>query len=400
MQLENPVLGIIVGAIFTALIQSSSAFTGILITLGTQGLITLEAAIPLLFGANIGTCITAALASIKTTRDAKRVALAHTLFKILGVLLFVWWIPTFADLIRSISPQGSLRMDTLQNLSEVVPRQIANAHTVFNVALTLIVLPFINAAAKMIEKILPDIDEEEKSKFVTKYIEESFISTPSLALNLAKAEIIRMSIKAQLMVEKIKIPFLKNDIKTIEEIQKLESEVNYLNFKINRYLMRISQADINVERADEIFQMMHCVTEIEQIGDTVAKRLIPLARKKIELNLSFSEQGRAEIEDYHLKSIKQISRAIEVFKEVNLQEAKRMEKKYKKYRLMEMDLRRTHFERLKDKIPESIETSGIHLELVESLKRISSNGTNIARIFLEGKRFHSRSGKIDEGKEK
>ncbi|MGD8307154.1 MAG: PhoU domain-containing protein, partial [Ignavibacteria bacterium] len=125
------------------------------------------------------------------------------------------------------------------------------------------------------------------------------------------------------------------------------------------------------------------VTELEQIGDIVAKRLIPLAEKKMMLNASFSTEGEEEIRDYHLRSIKQIARAIEVFKDLNLKEAKRMEKKYKKYRLMEMDLRRTHFERLRSDIPETIATSEIHLELIELLKRISSHATNIARSLLE-----------------
>ena len=147
--------------------------------------------------------------------------------------------------------------------------------------------------------------------------------------------------------------------------------------------MKISQESLAEERTDEIFQIMHSVTELEQIGDIVAKRLIPLASKKLESNVSFSKEGEEEIRDYHLKTIKQIARSIEVFKDLNLEDAKRMEKKYKKYRLMEMELRRTHFDRLLSDIPETVATSGIHLELIESLKRISSHATNIARVFLE-----------------
>jgi len=385
LHLENPILGILVGALFTAIVQSSSAFTGIIIILGTQGLVTLEAAIPLILGSNIGTSITAMLASIGTGREAKRVALAHTLFKLFGVLLFVWWIPYFADVVKTISPKGPDELKGVAYLAEVVPRQIANAHTVFNVVLTIILLPFTNISAKLIEKLLPDIVEEEESEYRTKYLEDSLISTPTLALNLAKAEVIRMAYKAQKMVEKILIPFFKNDRDVIEVIQNEEAELDYLNLRISKYLMKISQNSLNEESADEVFEMMHCITELEQIGDIVSKRLVQLAEKRMELNLHFSEEGRKEIEDYHLRTMKQMSRAIEVFKDVNLKYAKRMEKKYKKYRLMEIDLRRTHFDRLKDKVPESIETSGLHLELIDLLKRISSNATNIARIFLETK---------------
>ncbi|MCB0751117.1 MAG: Na/Pi cotransporter family protein, partial [Ignavibacteriae bacterium] len=224
-------------------------------------------------------------------------------------------------------------------------------------------------------------------------LEESLISTPTLALNLAKAEIIRMIVKVQRMVEQILIPFLKNDDEIIDKILTEEAEINYLNLRISKYLMKISQKDLEEERADEVFQMLHCITEIEQIGDNVSKMLVPLAKKRMELNLSFSEEGKKEIEDYHLRTMKQISRAIEVFKDVNLQSAKRMEKKYKKYRLMELELRRTHFDRIREKVPASIETSGIHLELIDWLKRIASNATNIARIFLETKHEKERLAK-------
>lgn len=382
--LENPLLGILVGAMFTALIQSSSAFTGIIIMLATQGLVTLDAAIPLLLGANIGTSITAALASISTGREAKRVALAHTLFKVFGVVLFVWWIPYFADFIRMISPKATAGLTGISHLADEVPRQVANAHTVFNVALTLIVLPFTNIAAKWIERILPDVKEdEENGDLKTKYLEDSLISTPALALNLAKAEIILMATKVQKMVGEVLPAFLKNTSQVLDTIKDQETEINFMNIKISKYLMKISQESFSEERADEIFQMMHSITELEQIGDIVAKNLIPLAEKKIDLNINFSKEGQVEIEDYHLRTMKQISRAIEVFKDVNLEDAQRMKKKHKKYRLMELELRRTHFDRLRDEVPESIESSQIHLELIDLLKRISSNATNIARIFLE-----------------
>jgi phosphate:Na+ symporter len=384
LELENPLFGIIVGALFTAIIQSSSAFTGIIIVLGSQGLVTLDAAIPLLLGANIGTSITAALASINTEREAKRVALAHTLFKVFGVLLFVWWIPYYAELIRWISPTGTEGLTGTALLAEVVPRQIAHAHTIFNVGLTLIVLPFTNKAAGWIYKLLPDKEvSEEEGEYKTKFLEDSLISTPTLALNLAKAETIKMANKVKLMVENILQTFFKNDEELLDEIRDMETEVNFLNVQINKYLMKISQESLAEERTDEVFQLMHSVTELEHIGDIVAKRLIPLSEKKMILNISFSKEGEDEIKDYHLRTVKQIARSIEVFKDVNLEDAKRMEKKYKKYRMMEMDLRRTHFNRLRSDIPESVATSEIHLELIELLKRISSHATNIARSLLE-----------------
>ncbi len=382
LKLENPILGILIGTIFTALIQSSSAFIGIVIVLGSQGLITLEAAIPLLLGSNFGTSITAGLASINSGREAKRVALAHSLFKVMGLILFAWWIPAFADLIRTFSPVEGVDITSPDNYA-AIPRQIANAHTFFNIILTIVLLPLIKTASNLVIKILPDVEEDEDDQFKTKYLEEDLISTPALALSLTKAEILRMASKVKEMIEDILPPFMAFDPDKLDLIREKENEIDFLNIKINRYLRKISQESIIEERSDEVFQMMHTATELEQIGDVIAKRLVPLAEKKNELNLHFSEAGQNEIKEYHLTTVKQISRAIDFFKDVNLQDAKHIKKKYKKYRLMEIELRRTHFDRLLDEVPGTVESSQIHLELIELLKRISSHSTNIARILLE-----------------
>ncbi len=384
LELENPLFGILVGAAFTALIQSSSAFTGIIIILASQGLLTLEAGIPLLLGANIGTCVTAVLASINTGREAKRVALAHTLFKVFGVLLFFWWIPHYADIIRWVSPKGNPELTGIAHLADVVPRQIANAHTIFNVALTALVLPFTNQAANFIQRLLPDVEEkEEEVPYHTRYLDENLISTPTLALNLAKVEVLRMGSKVREMVQQIIRPFLSDEEAVLDKIEEQEEEVDYLRTKINDYLTKISQQSLPEERIDEVFQMMHTVTELEQMADIVSKNLRDLALKRIRSQCSFSEAGKSELIDYHTRTMKQISRALEVFKDVNLEKAQKMEEKYRKYRLMEMSLRRTHFDRLRRDIPETVATSEIHLELMDLLKRISSHATNIARILLE-----------------
>ena len=383
LHLENPIMGILIGTVFTALIQSSGAFIGIVIVLGSQGLITLEAAIPLLLGSNLGTSITAILASINSSREAKRVALAHSIFKILGIILFAWWIPSFADLIRTFSPATGFDITSPDNF-DALPRQIANAHTFFNIILTIILLPGINIAAKLVTKMLPDIpEEEEEEHFKTKYLEDNLISTPALALSLTKAEIIRMAFKIKTMIEGIVPLFFSYNPEKLDLIVEKEAEIDFLNVKINRYLRKISQESIVEERSDEIFQLMHTATEIEQIGNVIAKRLVPLAKKKNKNNINFSEEGEKEIKEYHLKTIKQMSRSIEYFKDINLQDAKHIKQKYKKYRLMEQELRRTHFDRLLDEVPETVESSQIHLELIELLKRISSHATNIASMQLE-----------------
>lgn len=383
IKLENPIWGLLVGTIFTALIQSSSAFTGILIVLAIQGLLTLEAGIPLIFGANIGTCVTAGLASLNASREAKRVAIAHTAFQIAGVILFILWIPSFVELIRWISPKGSADLSGTAHLAAVVPRQIANAHTIFNIATALIVLPFLKLTADIILRILPEQAVVESEPYQARFLDLSLLSTPALALSMARAEVLRMGDMSRTMVKKIIDPFMERDREALDEIEMIEEEVNYLESKINDYLTRISQQSIPEDQVGEVFQMMYTVTEFEQIADIVAKQLWPRALEWLGGNHQFSEQGKAEILSYHVSSLKQISRAIDTFQNADLKKAKRMKVKFKKYRSMGDDYMRTHYERLREAVPETQASTEYHIDLLEQFRRINGHSTNIARILIE-----------------
>ena len=382
IKLENPLLGILAGAVFTALIQSSSAFIGIMITLATQGFLTLEASIPLLLGANIGTAVTAVLASIKTNREAKQVALAHTLFKILGVLVFLFWIPQFADMVRMISPKLTGSSESYSELGAVAPRQIANAHTVFNIVLTLLVVPVTDKFAWLIEKILP-LQPDEKKILKTRYLDQGVLKSSSLALNLAKQETIRMGRLVQDMTSDIIIPFLIKGVGVVDNIKDDEEEVNFLRDEINRYILKITKENINEERINEAFQLLYTVKEFEQMADIISTNLIPKAKRWCGKDYEFSEVGKKEIVDYHTRTQKQLSRAIEVFAEVNLEKAQAMKQKYKRYRNMEFDMEKQHFERLRDDVEQSVTSSKTHVELITNLRAINGHATNIARILLK-----------------
>lgn len=395
LRLENPLWGILIGTIFTALLQSSSAFIGILIVISTQGVISLEASISLLLGANLGTAITAILASLNGNREAKRVALAHTLFKVFGILIFAWWIPAYANFIREISPQGNTALSQMDYMAQVVPRQIANAHTLFNISLTILVLPFVRKFAGLIGWILPDKPIPQEEVLEVKYLDENLIDSPALALSLAKQETIRMGHKVQDMVNEIVLPFFLKDPQLLNGIVLKEKQVNFLRDEINIYLRKITGGDIDENRVNEAFQIMYTVKEFEQMADLVSKNLIIRAEEWIGSNQNFTEQGKKELMEYHLTTQKQLNRAIEVFRDVNLEKARIMKAKYKKYRLMALDLEKQHYQRIKNEIKQSIDTSEMHLELMTSFRMITSHATNIARILLEwnSKNFKSESKK-------
>ncbi|MBS3768954.1 MAG: Na/Pi symporter [Bacteroidales bacterium] len=383
LELEAPLIGILVGAIFTALVQSSSAFIGIMVTLSVQGLLTLEASVPLILGANIGTSATALLASISTSSEAKKVAIAHTASKFFGALLFVWWIPGFVDLIREISfIEGSVQGNpgSLQS----TPRQIANAHTVFNVALALILFPFMNHFASLIDRLIREKEPVKKPAFSTVYLDKNVLkSSAPLALNLAKEEVLRMGGIVEDMLKYAVPPFFEKDETQLNYIEEKEKEVNFLRDKIKEYLLRISRQDIEAERLNEAFQLIYTVKEFEQIADTISSNIAQKAHSWCASDLEFSEEGRREIADYHTRALKQVNRAIEVLREVNLEKAKHMKKKFKKYRNMAIELEKQHYERLKEEVNKSISSSKTHLELLGLLKVINERATNIARILLK-----------------
>ena len=384
--LENPMLALIVGTIFTALIQSSSAFTGIIIVLAQQGLLTLDAGIPLVMGANIGTCITAGLASIGTSREAKRVALAHVLFKVGGVALFILWIPVFADIIRWISPVSS--GTGLEKLAAETPRQIANAHTIFNVSLAFIFLPFTTFFANTIIKIYPEKKEEKGVQPITWHLDDGAISTPALAIDLARSEILRMTKILGRMLEAIIQPFTTNEplkdevypqLSLVEGVEMREEKLDYLDEKIIRYLRKIGQQELSDNQIQEVYGMMSIVNDIENIGDTIEKNMIPLIAKKSALNMDFSPEGKEELTIYHTKVSKQVNRLKKALSNLDTNKAEKIINKEGKYSALETKYRISHLERLHEERKESIETHEIHMELMDLLKQINVYSGEIAK---------------------
>ena len=384
--LENPILGLMVGAVITALIQSSSAFTGIVIVLAQQGLLTLDAGIPLILGANIGTCITAGLASIGASREARRVAIAHVMFKIAGVLLFIFLIPTFAEIIRSISPtSSSVGMD---KLASETPRQIANAHTIFNVSLAFIFLPFTTFFANIIMKIYPEKKEEKGVQPVIWHLDDDVISIPALAIDLARSEILRMAKIIGRMLEAVIEPFTTNEplqdkiypqLSLVEGIEMREEKLDYLDERLVKYLRKIGQHELSDHQIQDVYAMMSIVNYIENIGDTIDKNMIPLIAKKSGLHLDFSSEGKEELIIYHAKICKQVNRLKKAFSNMDKEKAEKIIKKEGKYSALETKYRINHLERLHQEQEESIETHDVYMELIDLLKQINVYAGEIAK---------------------
>lgn len=376
--LENPVFGLLIGALFTGLIQSSSAFTGIVITLAMNGLITLEAGIPLIFGANVGTCITAGLASIGTIRDAKRVAIAHVLFNIGGVLIFISFIPYLADFVRTLSS------DT--------PRQIANAHTIFNITVGIVFLPFTTLLAKLVYRILPDKEIEKGVIPTTWHLDNSQISHPAIAIGLVQSELSRMTKIVARMLRAIIHPFTTDDpgedeiylkLSVLEGIDMREDKIDFLDEKVVNYLLQIGRQELSNQQMSEVYAMISIANDLESIGDVIHRDMLPLVEKRRQLDSDFSEEGKKELKAYHVKMSKQMSRLRDALSEMDPAMAKKILRKEEKYVILESDFRIRHVKRLRDEMEESLETHEVHVEFLDLLKQVSVHLANIAKTIME-----------------
>ena len=375
---ENPFLGIIAGAVFTALIQSSSATTGIVITLASSGSITLEAGIPLILGANIGTCITALLAGLKATRDAKRVAIGHVLFNVIGVLVFCFWIPTFADLVAQ----------TTDN----VPRQIANAHTIFNIVSTMLFIPFAPFISRTIIRYFPD---KEKLRNIEKpailNLDEKVLSYPTAAINNAQAEISGVVGLTERVVGSLVSPFITDkdqsdvenpELNLITGLHQRLEKIKYLNENISNYLIKISQQDLTSHQSREVFALVSATNYLNSINDTVKVKFENLIGKKESLDEGFSDAGQEEILVYHAKLLKQIKRLNKYFVKYDRAKATKIMKKGKKYKGLEEKYRLEHFKRVSGNVSVSVATHQLHVELMDMLKQINTFIELIASTLL------------------
>jgi len=336
-----------------------------------NGLIDLEASIPIILGANIGTCVSAITSSIGAPVDAKRVALAHTLFKIIGVILLLPLIGPFTYIVSFTS--------------EDPVRQVANAHTLFNVAIALASLPFTSLFTRFIQSLIPEGSVAEE-RFGPKYLDTRVLSSPPLALGQAVREALRMSDIVQEMLKSSMEVFKRDDRELLRELEREDDKVDLLDREIKLYLTRLSQESLTDEHAHREMEIITFTSDLENIGDVIDKNLMELAKKKINNNLSFSMDGLKEILAFHSMVMENYKLGVLTFTGSDEELAERLLKRKIEIAEKENTLRQAHINRLHLGLRESIDTSSIHLDILTNLKRINSHITNIAYpIVAKGK---------------
>jgi phosphate:Na+ symporter len=297
-RLESPLTAIILSALFTALVQSSSATTGVVIVLASQGFITLDTGIALIFGANIGTCITALLASIGKPTEAVQAAMVHVLFNVFGVLLWFPFIALLAGFVRELTPAAG------------TPRQIANAHTIFNVANTLLFLPFVAQIAWLVRRMVPERILAMPTIIQPKYLDPNLLSTPELGLDRARLEIGRLGMCAQRMVWKSAPAVLHGTHDELAQLAEMDADVDALQGAIVRYLGELSQRNLLHDQTEKLYDYMAVATYIENIGDMVETNLVEAGEQRLANNVRISSGTQEAIYALHERVCRTVEQAL------------------------------------------------------------------------------------------
>ncbi|CAA6678797.1 MULTISPECIES: Na/Pi cotransporter family protein [unclassified Lentimonas] len=278
VQMNNPVMGILVGAVFTALIQSSAATTGIAIALASGGSITLEAGVALALGANIGTCVTAILAALGKSRPAVRAAVAHVLINVIGVAAWAFFIPQLCDLIRAISPAAE-SLTGAERLSVEVPRQIANAHTFFNVANTMVLIWFTGLLAKLCEKIVPDRPEVVKAVIQPKYLDRELLEAPSLALQRVQLEIGHVGSIIDSMFAAFKQAGWEAEAEQLNVIARQEEDIEVLTEHILKYLASMPKEAMSQKDGQQLLLLMTASNYLRSLSGMLKSELVDVVNQ-------------------------------------------------------------------------------------------------------------------------
>ncbi|MBS5982983.1 MAG: Na/Pi cotransporter family protein [Clostridium butyricum] len=363
---DNWFIGIIAGAAITAVLQSSSATTGILIALASTGLIDIGLALPIVFGCNIGTCITAMLASVGTNKTAHKAALLHLVFNIVGTVVFLPFIGLIAKFVQYVSPDD-------------VSRQIANAHTVFNVANTALLLPFTNYIIKFINKAIPC--EENIEKAGPKYIDDRVLETPVIAAGQVIKETIRMANKAKENVELSMKAFVDGDESLIEKVYENEKIINILEESITEYLVKLAKCDLSDKEKGIVASTFHVIIDIERIGDH-ADNIADLTIEKINKNLKYSKDAIDELYEIYNSTLEALEIAIDSYVTRDITKAKSIIDVENKIDAYQRTYREKHIQRLYDGKCNAF-AGAVFLDLISSFERIGDHSTNITESVLE-----------------
>ena len=382
VRMENPALGILGAAVFTGLVQSSSATTAVVIAMASQGLINLSTGIALILGANVGTCVTAMLASIGKPREAVRASLIHVLFNVLGVMLWVGMIDWLAAAAVMMSPSAP-ELGGTDRMAAETPRQIANAHTAFNVANTIVFLPFGALLAAVAERLVPDRPLSQEDEIRAR-LDEELLDTPSLALDQARREIARIGSRAVAMLDAVLPAMLGGEEGELSAVEEMDRTVDRLHRQVIDYLGRISQRALNDSQTADLIYLMGVCNAFESMADVIESDLVRRGRGRLEEGIAVSPETRKVIEDFHARVLEAAREAVAAFEASDRDHARRVVEQ--KAGLSLLAARAAEHQAARLVAPERgrVLAYAVETDMIEGLRRVFYYAKRIAHRVLEG----------------
>ena len=378
--MDGVLLAIGTGALFTAIVQSSSATTGIVIVLASQGLITLESGIGLLFGANVGTCVTAFVSAIGRPREAMQAAWAHVVFNVGGVMLWVLFIPDFAEFVRAMSPD-SADLQGLDRLAAETPRQVANAHTLFNVVNLLLFIWFTGALSRLLERIVPR--EPVPDGIRPQFLDDFFLEQPALALDQSNRELVRLGDIVGGMVRRSIKVVTEGTEEDAASLARLDDDIDTLYEEIIRFLGKLSQRNLVTPQPQQLSNYIAIANYLENIGDVIKRDLLDVLHKRVSRGLRISPATLHILDPLHHEVCEAYGKAIAALESGDAGSAiDAIESKGTVNSLA--DEATAHLaKRLAADEPDRLENFHIETDIVEHLRRVNTFTRRIARLVLD-----------------
>ena len=382
-ELANPFAGILAGAVFTAIVQSSAATVGIAIALASEGLLALPAGIALALGANIGTAVTTAIMGILSAKstDAIRASAVHVMFNVLGTLIwlpFIWLLVDLAIWASPVSPE----LQGAEKAAAEVPRQIANANTLFNVINTLLFIGFTGLFAKLAERLVPERKAPKGVIIAPEFLDDAALKAPAVALQQVRLEIGRLGEIALSMLKDVGPAFENRDLEAVENIARRDDEVDLLEAEILSYLGKVRKGMMTEEESEDFQSLMIALDNLESLADVVETDMVALARRAAKLTMVSGKETRAMLAELYESTLKSVELAVQAVRDNDQNAAESVVMLKDAFREQSDRLLGRKAARLSAEDPEYLELVRLQMGLVDQMRRIYTLAKRVAKITL------------------
>lgn len=365
---QDKIFAVLIAAILTWVMHSSLAMVLLLMTLVSSGVLPIMVGLAMVLGANLGGAVVPLVATITSNKEAGRVPLANLFFRFAGVVIALPFLNSLVDILLYFESPNA--------------RMLVDFHVLFNLGVAVVGLPLAGIMAKIVKKILVrDEDKDDPSR--PRYLDEKELDSPSVALSAVMRESLRMADELQLMLEETIMALRDNNLVLVSKIRNRDNVIDRLNSAVKHYMAKMTREALDPEEAQDYMMILGFASNIENAGDTIDKSMMDMAEKKIRDRLKFSEIGWKEIQKIHDFVLASCKKSQSVFVSGDYLLARELLESKEELRILEQEATRTHLERIREGIPETIATSSLHLDIIRDYRRIHSYLTTVAYPILE-----------------